>query len=165
MIVRQRSPFAGVSALDRSFDRAFEQLTSSFFEPRRRGPLMEATWSEGSLQLTVDLPGVPAEAVSLDVAGRSLTVGVQTDDFEWSRTLELGAALDPEAVTARHVDGRLTVTVNAVQAPTPRSIAIDTAAQQPAIETSATSGEDGESGDVADHADDAAQSTDTMSNG
>ena len=162
MIVRQRSPFAGVSALDRSFDRAFEQLTSSFFEPRRRGPVMEATWSEGSLQLTVDLPGVPADAVSIEVAGRSLTVGVQTDEFEWTRTLKLGAALDPEAVNARHVDGRLTVPVNAVQAPTPRSSAIDTTAQQPAIETSATSGE---SGDLAAPAHEAAQSIDTTSNG
>ena len=160
MIVRQRSPFAGVSALDRSFDRAFEQLTSSFFEPRRRGPAMEATWSEGALQLTVDLPGVPAEAVSVDVSGRSLTIGVQTDEFEWSRTLKLGAALDPDKVSARHLDGRLAVSVGALEAPPARSIEIDTTPEQPAIEASSTSTENAEGTGAPED-----QSTDTNSNG
>lgn len=129
MIVRHRSPFAGsplASAVDRSFDRTFDQLTSSLFEPRRRFPEVSAEWQDDTLVLTVDLPGVPADSVSVEVAGRSLTLGAHTDRLEWSRSLQLGTSLDPDKVSARHLDGRLTVRIGAVDAPEARSIAIDT---------------------------------------
>jgi HSP20 family molecular chaperone IbpA len=128
MIVRHRTPLAGAfgSALDRSFDRTFDQLTSSLFEPRGRFPQVEAEWDDDTLVLTVDLPGVPAESVSVEVAGRSLTLGAHTDRLEWSRSLQLGTSLDPAKVSARHLDGRLTVRIGAVDAPEARSIEIDT---------------------------------------
>lgn len=126
MIVRHRSPFTSLAAIDRSFDRTFDQLTSSLFETRRRFPDVEATWDDDTLVLTVDLPGVPADSVSVEVAGRSLTLGAHTDSLEWSRSLQLGTSLDPAKVTARHLDGRLTVRVGAVDTPETRSIMIET---------------------------------------
>ncbi|TVR26723.1 MAG: Hsp20/alpha crystallin family protein [Ilumatobacter sp.] len=128
MIVRHRNPVAGAfgSALDRSFDRTFDQLTSSLFESRGRFPQVEAQWHDDTLVLTVDLPGVPADSVSVEVAGRSLTLGAHTDRLEWSRSLQLGTSLDPAKVSARHLDGRLTVRIGAVDAPEARSIEIDT---------------------------------------
>ena len=123
---------------DSSFDRAFEQLTQSFFEPRRRLPAVDASWVAGSLVLTADLPGVPAEAVTINVAGRALTIAVHTDEVQWERTVQLGTSVDPDKVSARHVDGRLSITVGAVDAPEVRTIAIDTTPAAPAIESAST---------------------------
>jgi HSP20 family molecular chaperone IbpA len=124
---------SSLSALDRSFDRTFDQLTagllSTAMTTRRQPPEVRAHHDDqdhDALVLSVDLPGVPAEAVSVDVAGRSLTLGVDTETLQWSRSLQLGPALDPEKVTARHLDGRLTVHIGSVDAPEPRSITIDT---------------------------------------
>jgi HSP20 family protein len=135
MIVRHRQyPTTFGSAFDRSLDRTFDQIASSFFEPRRRSPIVDAEWRDDELVLTVDLPGVPADAVSVEVAGRNLTISARTDALDWSRQLQLGTSLDPSKVTARHLDGQLTVTVGAVDAPQARSIAIDTTAPAPALE-------------------------------
>lgn len=133
MIVRHRTPVTTSGA----FDRAFEQLTAGLFStagPARRLPArvpdVVANWQgesgAESLVLTVDLPGVSAEAVSVEVAGRTLTLAAQTDHLQWSRSLQLGASLDPDSIEARHVDGRLTVRIAPVEAPATRSIAIDT---------------------------------------
>jgi HSP20 family molecular chaperone IbpA len=164
MIVRHRSPFVSRSwpvarTFDSSFDRAFEQLTQSFFEPRRRVAAVDASWVDGSLVLTADLPGVPSEAVTVNVAGRALTIGVQTEELQWERTVQLGTSVDPDKVSARHVDGRLTVTVGAVDAPEVRPIAIDTTPAVGAIESAAT--DESTDDDQADND----QSNDTSSTG
>ena len=131
MIVRHRSPMS----FDRSFDRAFEQLTNSFFDSRRQpGPVVDGVWRDDEYVLTVDLPGVPADAVTVEVAGRTLSLGARTDQMEWQRTLKLGGRLDPEKVSANHVDGRLTVRIGTFDEPEARRIAIDTAPVAPAIE-------------------------------
>jgi HSP20 family molecular chaperone IbpA len=140
MIVRHRAPVTSLgSVLDRSFDRTFDQLTSSLFEPRRRLPEVQASWDHDTLVLTVDLPGVAAEAVTVEVAGRSLTLGAETDHLHWSRSVQLGTSLDPDKVTARHVDGRLTIRIGSVDAPQARSIPISVGgeeAEAQSIETS-----------------------------
>jgi HSP20 family molecular chaperone IbpA len=145
MIVRHRTPFSAGFAtgfpagLDRSLDRAFDQLTSQLLDPRRRVPTVEGRWDDGSLVLVVDLPGVPAEAVSVEVSGRTLTLGAHTDALDWSRQVELGTSLDPDKVTARHLDGRLTVTVGQVDAPATRRVAIDTSPAPTPIEATQSS--------------------------
>ena len=154
MIVRHRtspSPFTA-PAFDAGVNRAFDQLTSSFFDTRRpSGPVVDGSWVDDEYVLTVDLPGVPASAVSVDVTGTTLTIAVDTDDLSWKRSLRLGGRLDPDKVGARHLDGRLTVTVGAYDTPAPRSIEISTTA--PAIETSdpeaieTTSSDDADSND------------------
>jgi HSP20 family molecular chaperone IbpA len=138
MLVRTR-PFHPV--FDQSADRVFGQLSRSFFAPSRRTPTIDASWTDGSLVLTTDLPGTPAEAVEVSVGGRTLTIAVKTDQLEWERSLRLGAALDPEQVSARYLDGRLTVTIAPVAAVEPRRIDVSTEA--PAIE-SPTAGDQSE---------------------
>ena len=124
MLVRTRT---------RPFDQAFDQLTRSFFAPTAlRTPTVDAAWSDGSLVLTVDLPGVPASAVDVSVAGRTLTVAAHTETLDWERSLRLGNALDPEQVVARHVDGRLTVSVGATPTAEPRRVEIVTEPVEPA---------------------------------
>ncbi len=131
MIVRHRTS----PALD--LDRAFEQLTNSFFDTRRTaGPVVDGTWVEGEYVLTVDLPGVPASAVDVSVTGNTLTIDVETDEITWKRSLRLGGRLNPDSVSARHLDGRLTVTIGSYDEPEARQIAIDTSA--PAIEATST---------------------------
>lgn len=134
MLVRTR-PYRPAFAFDRSFDsfdRAFDQLTSSFFTNAKRTPVVDASWQDGSLVLAVDLPGTPAEQVGVSVSGRTLTLSVKGESSVWERSLRLGAALDPEQVSASYVDGRLTVTVAPAAAaqPEPRTIEISTTAPE-----------------------------------
>jgi HSP20 family protein len=151
MIVRHRSP---ISPFDLSFDRAFEQLTNTFYDSRRQvGPLVDGGWQGDEYVITVDLPGVPADAVTVDVAGATLTLSARTDSMEWQRSIRLGGRLDPDKVRANHVDGRLTVRVGTFDEPETRRIEIDTAPVTPAIEATADTS-------VTD-----AQSTDTTSTG
>ena len=150
MLVRTR-PYR--PTLDRSFDRAFDQLATSFFAPATtRTPTVDASWRDGSLVLSVDLPGTPAEHVGVGVAGRTLSVSVTSDQGTWERSVRLGAALDAESVSANYVDGRLTVTVAPAAQPAARTIEISTAAPAPiAVATETTeSTETTETTDVAD---------------
>ena len=134
MIVRHRSL---APTFDRNFDRAFEQLTNSFFDTRRTtGPVLEGAWSGDDYVLSVDLPGVPASAVSVSVRAGTLTIAVDHDRLTWSRDLRLNGRLSPDKVDARHVDGRLTVHIGAVDEPEARSIEVSTTA--PAIEATST---------------------------
>ena len=148
MLVRTR-PYRPAFAFDRSFDRTFDQLTSSFFTNVKRTPVVDASWQDGNLVLAVDLPGTPAEQVGVAVSGRTLTLSVKGESSAWERSLRLGAALDAELVTANHVDGRLTVTVAPAAQPAARTIEISTSAP-PAIaaesvETAEAQPEDGTS--------------------
>ena len=141
MIVRHRST---TPAFDLNFDRAFDQLASSFFDARRsHGPVVDGSWVEGDYVLTVDLPGVPAGAVNVSVTGTTLTIDVDHDGFTWQRSLRLGGRLSPDKVSAHHLDGRLTVRIGAHDEPEARQIEISTSA--PAIE--ATSEDAAESAD------------------
>ena len=68
--------------------------------------------------LTVDLPGVAAEQVGVDgVRPHADAVGARPSTPRGSAASRIGAALDPESVTANHVDGRLTVTIAAAAKP------------------------------------------------
>jgi HSP20 family protein len=123
MIVRHRTP---ASVIDRSFDRTFDQLTSSLFAPVRRGPEISAEWEGETLVLSVDLPGVAAEQVSVETSGRNLTIGAQTDKMQWTRSLQIGNSLDLDKIQAHHLNGQLTVRISAVDTPETRQIPIST---------------------------------------
>ena len=144
MLVRTR-PYRPALAFDRSFDRTFDQLASSFFANVKRTPVVDASWQDGNLSLTVDLPGTPADQVGVAVSGRTLTISVKGEHSSWERSLRLGAELDAEQVSASYVDGRLTVTVAAAAQPAVRSIEISTTAPA-AIEAAESPAEDAPEG-------------------
>ena len=132
MMVRYTTP-----DLDRSVDRIFRQMTADWFDRGRTlGPVVHGSWGEDDYTLTVDLPGIPAGDVSVEVAGRTLTISASHDGAEWQRSLKLPNRLDPEQVTGNHVAGRLTIRIGVVASPEARSIEISTEA--PAIEASST---------------------------
>lgn len=168
MLVRYRDPISTLdrvvdrvveSMFDTSFDSAFEQLTNSFWS-RRIGPVVDGAWKDDHYIMTVDLPGVPAEAISVEVAGNVLTMRVDTDELKWTRSLTLGSRLDPEKVTAQHIDGRLTVRVGSVDSPAARRIEINTTPAPAAIEAASTEGAPAATEEAAEPE---AQSTETTS--
>ena len=144
MIVRHRFPTPSFDrsferafdrGFDRNIDRAFEQLTSSFFDTRRdTGPVVDGAWKDDEYVITVDLPGVPAEAVGVEVTGDLLTLDAHTEQMRWQRSLRLGGRLDPEQVSAHHVDGRLTVRIGTYAEPEARRVAIATTPPPAGIE-------------------------------
>jgi HSP20 family molecular chaperone IbpA len=115
-------------------DRTFQQLVNSFGTsaastvPARRSPAVTATTEQGTVTLTVDLPGVPAEAVGVEVSGRTLTVSAQLDGQAWQRSVRLGAQYDVDSVSANYADGRLTVTASSATAPAVRKVAVSVGA-------------------------------------
>jgi HSP20 family protein len=117
-----RSPF------ERHFDRTLTRLADLAFGTsalsQQAVPAASATRQDGSYVLTVDLPGVPAEALSVSVAGRTLVLDVATDNVTWNERIRLPQTLDVDATTANYADGRLTVTVPAAPAAQPRKVAI-----------------------------------------
>lgn len=129
MIVRQRYNTP-------SIDQQFEQLTRSLFDGRHSGPAMRGSWVDDEYVLTVDLPGVPADAVTVEVVGDQLHLAVEHDEVTFDRSLRLHNTLDGDKVSARHVDGRLTVRIGQIDKPAARRVEIDTSADAPAIEAS-----------------------------
>ena len=109
------------------FDRVFDQLTSGWVttaQRRDRTPAVHGEWRDDTLELTVDLPGVPGDAVKVEVVDRALTISVEhtteRGELRWSHTVQLGAPLDAERIAAKYSDGRLTVTIPPVPAAEPR---------------------------------------------
>jgi HSP20 family molecular chaperone IbpA len=108
-----------------SFDRTFQQLVNGFYtSSARRSPVVQATTDEGSVILTVDLPGVPAEAIDVQVAGRTLTLKAEHDGLSWERSTRLGTQFDLDSVVANYANGRLTVTVSTAPEPEARKVAV-----------------------------------------
>ncbi len=110
MLVRTRP--VPSRAFDRPVDRVFDQLTSSFVTsaPARRSSTPRGSTATSCSPSTC--PARPPTPSTSTVAGRTLTVG-RHRAAAVERSVRLGAALDPEQVSARYVDGRLTVTVAA----------------------------------------------------
>ena len=61
--------------------------STSSARSHQRTPVVDAAWNDGALVLTVDLPGTPADAVDVSVAGRALTIAVATDELSWERSV------------------------------------------------------------------------------
>lgn len=127
-------------------DRVFDQLTSSWLSagatPVRRAasPTVSADVRDGALEVFVDLPGVPREAVSVEVVDRALTIKVEHNtersQLSWARSLRLDRSLDADSVSASYADGRLTVKVAAAPKPEPKVVSVEIGTPDPVIEAS-----------------------------
>lgn len=127
------------SELDRRMRAAQPALRGPRHAPQR--PLVQAARDEGGWTLTVDLPGVPLDDISLHIDGGTLHLdatraprapegarSLRRERGAWTlaERLAVPAGVDTDAVTARLRNGRLTVRLP-LQGPRSRTIPIETA--------------------------------------
>ena len=123
---REFHPFA---TLQREIDRLYEDFGRGFpsFGGQDLLPLMDVTETDKEIELTAELPGLEEKDVQINVADNVLTIrGEKKTEKEekdknyrlverhygsFSRTLELPAGVDPDAIKASIAKGVLTVKV------------------------------------------------------
>ena len=89
----------------RSFDRSFERfLNDSFFGATAGGLKVEQ--SEEAWTVSLDMPGVSREQLTIDVDG-----AVQDAPRQYKAAYELPAEIDVEATSAKLENGVLTLTL------------------------------------------------------
>lgn len=117
-------------------------------------PTLDVWETEDSVVYAFDLPGIPQDAISLEVEDGSLTVSatrereheVSGERFhrferrygEFSRTVGLPQGVAEDAIEASFKDGVLQVRVPKPEQPKPKRIEIATEGEHPTIEGSAT---------------------------
>lgn len=136
MLLRTTDPF-----------RDFDRLTQQVFGTTNRPAVMPMdAWREGDrFVIELDLPGVAAESVDIDVERNVLTVRAErvarNGDWEalaserprgvFSRQLVLGDNLDLDRIEASYTDGVLRLVVPVAEKAKPRKIQIDTGTTTP----------------------------------
>jgi HSP20 family protein len=88
-------------------------------------PPADVLESEAELRVIFDMPGVRADDVAVELAGRVLTVsGVRSDGLGLRRALQLGDTVAPDGMEASLERGVLTVRLPKRAAAAPRRIAV-----------------------------------------
>jgi HSP20 family protein len=107
--------------------------------------------SEDAVTVTMDVPGLSAESLEIELTGEILTVRgerqspqLNRESTQWyrmergygkfQRILQVPKGLDPDTVTASIADGVLTIHVPLPETRKPRRIQIANGHEQPAIE-------------------------------
>lgn len=113
------------------------------FRPASRLAPIDLYRSEDTYVLSVDLPGVDAGSIDVDVDGRVLTVRAQrtapaVEGATWIsrerssgayvRKLNLGDSIDTENISADYANGVLTVSLPVSEKAKPRKVAVTGAA-------------------------------------
>ena len=94
----------------RSFDRSFERfLNDSFFRP---GKGLKVEQNEEAWTVSLDVPGVTREQLTIDVDGTVVRVQTAKEAArQYKAAYELPAEIDAEATAARLENGVLTLTL------------------------------------------------------
>ncbi|PDP84952.1 heat-shock protein Hsp20 [Glycomyces fuscus] len=109
---------------------------TGFTAPTSRDAAMDAVRTQDALLVRIDLPGVPAEGIDLEVEGSVLTVRAQRPERPEegrvlvgerptgtvTRRLRLGQDLDTEHIEADHTDGVLSLRIPVAAKAQPRKI-------------------------------------------
>lgn len=112
------------------FDRAFtEMFTDGFYvQPHRTsyvGPQSYVATDDTEHRISIALPGVPKEAVDVNIGDGALTVGYEatSDDYNsaifstsFTKSWTLPEGIDVEGITAASENGVLTITVPRTEA-------------------------------------------------
>jgi HSP20 family protein len=94
----------------RSFDRSFERFLNDSFLPAGNG--LKVQQDEQAWTVTLDVPGVAREQLTIDVDGAVVRVQTVKDAARpYKAAYELPAAIDAEATSARLENGVLTLTL------------------------------------------------------
>jgi HSP20 family protein len=138
----------------RDFDRLAEQVLGPGSGSVRTPRFMPMdVYREGDqFVLLVDLPGVDADSIDIDVDSGMLTIraerqGPEGQNQDWilseryagsyMRQLTLGDGVDAEGITADYDAGVLTVTIPVAEKAKPRKIAVSASGGSTAITTTA----------------------------
>ena len=118
-----------LAGMDRLVDRARSTAGST--------PPVNVYAGDDAAAVTIELPGVPADAVQIHLHGDALTIAASTPQeqadgwlvrerapIDFRRSVQLPFPVDPEQVTARMTDGVLSVTLHRAAQDRPRRIAI-----------------------------------------
>jgi HSP20 family protein len=127
MFVRYWQPFQDMETLARQLDRLFDDLDGTPQEQPAWAPAMELQDTGEALVLRVQIPGVDAKDVDIQVAKQSVTIsgesrqehkaeenGYFKSEFRYGkfhRTVKLPVAVDNTQVTADYTNGILTLTL------------------------------------------------------
>lgn len=126
--------------LQRDMNRLFNQYTS----PRRRitpsYPAVNVWFNDESLVVSAEMPGVIAENLDINVQRDNLTISgtlgaeelpegaryhrKERSSGQFSRTIQMPFAVDPDAVDASFKDGVLNITLPRAEADKPKKITI-----------------------------------------
>lgn len=126
------------------FDRAVSSFTQALARPQRHSrpvaePATSLSETDTAYEFRIDLPGVSAENLDLEVHEQTMTViarrtiptreGYSTHraerrSFEFRRAFTFPVKLDADQVNAELKDGVLTVTLAKAPQPKPRRVAI-----------------------------------------
>lgn len=117
-----------------------DRMVGDLMHEGRAWPELDIEETDGALVMTVDLPGVGREAISLEVDGRQLVLrGEKPAPAEaegetllhgerryggFERTFALGTFVDREQVSAEFRDGVLTIRLPLAEAARPRRIEV-----------------------------------------
>ena len=133
-------PFREIEELSQRVDRAFGQATQA---PARFAPPVDVHEDEQGLELSLDLPGVQPENISVDAENQTLSVQaerkytrtegrtahrVERAYGTYSRTFSVPAKYDLSKVEAHFENGSLTIKVPRSEAAQKRSITVKSAA-------------------------------------
>lgn len=159
---RSLVPTAG--RLSRVFDQDMESLVERFFAPvgawfdREFFPRTNMSETAGDYQFSVELPGMKAEDIHVEVkdnmlsiSGEKQSVTEETDKTyhcmerhhgSFRRMFQLPGAVNEEAVEANYADGVLTITVPKRVESRPRQVAVQVQAA-PTVESAAAASNQG----------------------
>ncbi|MDR0990185.1 MAG: Hsp20/alpha crystallin family protein [Propionibacteriaceae bacterium] len=135
----------------RDVDRFLNQVSRSVASGARSMP-MDLFRQGDHFIVKVDLPGVKADQIDIDVDDRTLTIRAErlaetfdtTDDKnQWvsrerisgtyARQITLGSGLDVSQITADYTDGVLTLTLPVAEEAKPRKIAVQSGSASPSL--------------------------------
>lgn len=126
----------------RDMDRVFNQLARTAASEARSMP-MDLYRDGDEFIVKIDLPGVPADSIDIDIDDRTLTVRAERPQVEmrtegennrwvsrernygsYARQLTLGAGLNLAEVSADYTDGVLTLTIPVAEEAKPRKVQV-----------------------------------------
>jgi HSP20 family protein len=137
----------------RDIDAWFDRMTGRTPSNGQWAMPMDAYKRGNDLWVDIDLPGVAADTVDINVERNVLTVSAQRDwerkegdqvylaerhRGTFRRQVHLGEGLDADRIEARYNDGVLTLRIPVAEAAQPKKIPVTTGSSSRAIDASST---------------------------
>jgi len=139
-----RHPFADFDRLSRQMDQLTRRAMGRpglAWQPARVFPAINLTEDKDNFYVRAELPGFKADALEISVTGKNLTITgerktsaegekiryhrKERDAGKFSRVIGLPADVDADNVTAKMVNGILTITIPKAEKAKPRQITIN----------------------------------------